>query len=114
MKTQRSSRFAVALVTACLLALVGATTAAAAAAPAKPAPAAQLIDLNKATVEQLQELPGIGPAIAQRIVEYAKNPGFKTVDDLLSVKGIGDKKLAKIRPLVTVTKAAPETKPGGK
>lgn len=61
------------------------------------------IDLNKATAEQLEALPGIGPKIASVIVAYRKEiSGFKNVEQLDEVKGIGPKKMEKIRPLVVV------------
>ncbi len=67
------------------------------------APAGELIDLNTATVEQLDTLPGIGPVLAQRIVEFRTAYGsFGSVDDLLSVSGIGQKLLDDIRHLVAV------------
>ncbi len=80
----------------------------AASADAKPPADAQtqppaVIDLNVATESDLDRLPGIGPVLAKRIVEYRSTKGrFQTVEELLEVKGIGEKKLAKIRPLVTV------------
>lgn len=62
-----------------------------------------LIDLNTASEEELDELPGVGPAIAGAIVAFREeNGGFASVDDLLDVRGIGEAKLAEIRPLVTV------------
>ena len=68
-----------------------------------PASAASPIDLNTATVQQLDELPGVGPAIAQRIVDHREANGpFTSVDDLLEVSGIGPATLEKIRPLATV------------
>ncbi len=61
------------------------------------------IDLNTATPEQLEAIPGIGPVLAQRIVEYRKMHGkFQSVDDLLEVHGIGRKRLENMRPYVTV------------
>ncbi len=58
-----------------------------------------LVDLNTATPAQLEALPGIGPALAQRIVEHRP---YRSVDELLDVPGIGPATLEKIRPLVTV------------
>ncbi len=61
------------------------------------------IDLNTATAKQLEQLPGIGKEIAQRIVSYRKDIGaFKSVDELLRVKGIGKGKLAKVKELITI------------
>jgi len=59
------------------------------------------VDLNNATAEQLDALPGVGPATAKAIVQYRTQHGrFRAVDDLLSVPGIGPAKLANIKPLV--------------
>lgn len=63
-----------------------------------------LIDLNRATVDQLQTLPGIGPKYAEAIVAYRAQRPFATVDDLQNVRGIGSKRLESLRPLVTVTR----------
>lgn len=61
------------------------------------------INLNTATAAQLEALPGIGPALAQRIVEYRQMHGrFQSVDELLEVRGIGPKRLENIRPYVVV------------
>jgi competence protein ComEA len=69
------------------------------AVSAPPAP----LDLNQATVEQLDDLPGVGPATAQAIVDYRSRHGpLVSVDDLLEVRGIGPAKLDAFRDLVTV------------
>ncbi|MCS7217204.1 MAG: 5'-nucleotidase C-terminal domain-containing protein [Candidatus Bipolaricaulota bacterium] len=63
----------------------------------------KLLNVNKATQEELEALPGIGPTIAKRILERREKVGpFKTVDELLEVAGIGPARLAAIRNLVTV------------
>ena len=61
------------------------------------------VNLNTATPEQLQTLPGVGPVLAQRIVEYRdQHGGFRFVADLRHVSGIGDARYAELRDLVTV------------
>ncbi len=67
-----------------------------------PAISAEKVDINTATMEELQALPKIGPKTAKAIVEYRKMHSFKSVDELINVKGIGDKKFEKLRPLITV------------
>jgi len=62
-----------------------------------------LINLNTATVQQLQTLPGIGPTLAQRIIAFReKNHGFKRVEELLAIPGISEKKWKAIREKVDV------------
>jgi competence protein ComEA len=71
--------------------------------PADDGAAAERIDVNTASVETLDELPGVGPAIAQAIVTYRDEHGpFGSVDELVDVPGIGEAKLAQLRDLVTV------------
>ncbi len=66
-------------------------------------PTAHHVNLNTATQAELELLPGIGPAMAKRILEYRSTHGkFTSVDQLDSVKGIGAKTMAKLRPLVSV------------
>lgn len=61
------------------------------------------IDLNTATAKQLEQLPGIGKEIAQRIVNYRTDVGpFTSINELMKVKGIGTGKFAKIKELITI------------
>jgi competence protein ComEA len=70
------------------------------------------LDLNRATAEELQHLPGIGPVLAQRVIEQRTTHGpFHDVDGLRDVKGIGKKRMDQLRSLVVVdvlTKAEPK------
>jgi competence protein ComEA len=75
-------------------------SAGSALAAAKPAPAGK-INLNTATAEQLTAVPGIGVKLAARIVEHRqKNGTFKSVQELMNVKGVGEKSLVKLEPFL--------------
>jgi competence protein ComEA len=81
---------------------------AAAARPAAPT-AATPVNLNTATAAQLETLPGIGPRAAERILEYRqKNGSFKKIEELMNVKGIGEKSFLKLKPLIVVSSAPGE------
>lgn len=61
------------------------------------------IDINRASADELQVLPGVGPVLAQRMVEWRKAHGrYRAVEDLQEVKGIGKKRMEQLRPLVMV------------
>jgi competence protein ComEA len=93
----------------------------AAASSAKKKPPAQPININTANSEELQLVPGIGPVTAGKIVQMRKSYGaFKSVDDLLVIRGFGEKRLDKMRKYLTVGRvgakpvppaAPPATKP---
>jgi competence ComEA-like helix-hairpin-helix protein len=76
----------------------------------KPPPAP--VNLNTATSEELQLVPGIGPVTADKILQMRKSYGaFKSVDDLRAVRGIGPKRLEKMRKYLTIGKTASTAKP---
>jgi competence ComEA-like helix-hairpin-helix protein len=82
----------------------GATTARRSGAP-------PTIDVNSASVEDLQSLPGIGPALAERIVEARQEQMFTSLDDLVRVRGIGDATVERLRPHASVGGASRSARP---
>ncbi len=79
----------------------------------EPAPAAKTatVDLNTASLAELEALPGIGRSTAERIVEHRqKTGGFKKIEELMNVKGIGEKSFLRLKPLIAV---APKTEKAG-
>lgn len=111
MKTHVFGRGAIVLLFVGLLAFE--LAAGAAAFPATKKPPAHPIDINSASSSQLQEVPGIGPATADKILQMRKSYGaFKSVDDLLSVRGIGPKRLEKMRKYLVAGHALPQRKGG--
>jgi competence protein ComEA len=90
-----------------LLAVVGMAGVAPVSVVAADNPAAstviETIHLNQATAEELQTLPGVGPALSERIVQFRTEHGpFTSVDQLTEVNGVGQAKLAKLRNQLTV------------
>ena len=76
----------------------------------KKKPPAKPVNLNTANSEELQQVPGIGPATADKILQMRKSYGaFKSVDDLLAIRGLGPKRLDKMRKYLTVGKPAPKS-----
>jgi competence protein ComEA len=101
------NRFALALVVALVFALVGSAPAHAQRATRPPAagstaPAA-VVNLNTATAAQIATLPGIGPKTAELVVQYRqKNGPFKKIEEIMNVKGIGEKSFLRIKDRLTV------------
>lgn len=70
---------------------------------ASPPPSAGTLDLNRATARQLDDLPGVGPVLAARILEHRRRFGsFRTIEDLRAVRGIGPRLFERLRPRVRV------------
>jgi len=92
------------LIVCCCLTIVAAPAALAADQPvAKSVSGEALLNVNSADALKLTELPGIGEVTAARIVTYRDENGpFQSVDEMIKIKGIGPKVLAKIRPLITI------------
>lgn len=97
-RTQRKSAQATAGYSASSTKKIGSTRAGA----EKNNSAVQIVRINSASARELQQLPGIGPALAQRIVETRNSGRFTSAEDLLRVPGIGKAKLAKLRDYVEV------------
>ncbi|MCX6556496.1 MAG: ComEA family DNA-binding protein [Candidatus Aminicenantes bacterium] len=87
-----------------ILAMAAASTVSLGAAEKQAAAGGdKLVNINTADAAQLIELPRVGPKLAQRILDYRKSNGnFKRVQDLMKVKGIGEKVFAKLQPLITI------------
>ncbi|MCR4440187.1 MAG: ComEA family DNA-binding protein [bacterium] len=68
-----------------------------------PARSLLAVDINRASVEELVQLPHIGPALAERIVAHRQQHGpFRSIEDIKQVRGIGERTFAKIRPYLTI------------
>lgn len=97
----RGSRLLQAALLAGVLTGIGASVAAHADAPPR-------VDLNRASVEELMSLPGVGAVKAQAIVEHRRTAPFRKPEELLQVRGIGDSTYAGLRDRITVSAAAGE------
>jgi competence protein ComEA len=87
-------------------------SAGAAIAAAQKKPPAKPINLNTATIEQLEQLPGVGPVTAKDIIQFRNKSGqFRSVNDLLAIRRISKARLEKIRPYVTVGPLPPKPHP---
>jgi competence protein ComEA len=107
MKTKMTLRRIVAVSVACALAAVMSSGLALAAG--KKAPSGK-VNINTATTQQLTSLPGVGEKLAGRIVEYRqKAGGFRSVQELLNVRGIGEKNFAKLTPFLTLGESPART-----
>ena len=74
---------------------------------AQKSPPAKPIDINTANIEQLQQLPGIGPVTAQSILDFRKKSGpFRRAEDLLAIRGISESRFKAIAPYVVFTAEA--------
>jgi len=82
----------------------GTTRATTALAGSSHVSVGQLLDLNRAKVGDLEALPGIGAVLAQRVITFRESVGgFRSIEELRGVKGIGAKKFDRLKPLVTVS-----------
>lgn len=101
-------RIMMAVIAAVALSATGLSAQSKAPAPKPTATAVAPVNLNTATAEQLAAIPGVGPKMAERIIDYRqKNGGFKKIEDLMNVSGVGEKSFLKMKPLITITAAKP-------
>ena len=106
MRMQSRNRTSVGVALAVLLLLTAVVPGLAASPTIAQASPDNPVDLNQASANSLATVPGIGQVTAQRIVEWREAHGpFRRIEDLLKVKGIGDKRLEKLRPYLKVGKS---------
>jgi comEA protein len=77
--------------------------------PKKEAKTPAIIDLNTASKSALMNIPGIGPSTAEKIMEYRKEQAFMNIEDIMNVKGIGEKKFEKMKLWIKVGKKSAKT-----
>ena len=108
---KKTMLMSVLLLTLGVTALVS-TAGASALEEAQPSETKLVVDINHADVQRLTELPGVGVKVAERIVAYREENGpFEKVEELMNVRGIGEKTFLKLKPLLTLGKdSAPEKK----
>jgi comEA protein len=100
-KTMKANKLKIACV---LILCIGITMSSISVLAQKSSPAStEKINLNSATLEQLQTLPGIGPAIAKSIIDHRTKAGkFSRIEEIMNLKGIGEKKFQKIKDRLAV------------
>lgn len=79
------------------------TTASAAVATSVQPSGPGVVNINEATAEQLERLPGVGPSRAQAIISFRKSHPFKRIEELQRVKGLGKKSWNRLRPMIALT-----------
>jgi len=99
----RRMNLALALVLCLSLALAPASALAQKSNTSSKAQAAEKVNLNTATLEQLQTLPGVGPEVAKRILDHRTKVGkFNKIEEILNVKGIGEKRFQRMKDRLVV------------
>jgi competence protein ComEA len=84
------------------------------APPTAPVTRSELVNLNTASAVQLAALPGIGPKTADLIIQYRqKAGGFKKIEEVMNVRGVGEKSFLKLKSLITVTPPKTDRAAGG-
>jgi len=98
----------VAVMATCSVPTVSAQDGKGSAKSSKPAASSQIVNINSASAADFEALPGIGPKLAARIVDYRqKNGPFKKIEDLMNVQGLGEKNFLKLKPQLTLGSAKP-------